>query len=146
MLPADLSNIGKDAIYEIADLLLAHKTEIESGLRFREANLFSRPNQVFLYDLTNTYFEDNSINNELAHRGKSKEKHLDCPLVTLALVVDDAGFPIFSQIYEGNKSEPETLKDILNRLGKDASFDLADTPPMIAMDRGIATKDNLALK
>ncbi|MDC3418756.1 IS1634 family transposase, partial [Aquibacillus sp. 3ASR75-54] len=145
MLSVDLSEIGKDAIYEIADRLLANKTDIEHALRTKEADLFSRPNQVFLYDLTNTYFEGSATKNELAHRGKSKEKRMDCPLVTLALVVDDAGFPIFSQIYEGNKSEPETLEDILKRLEKDASFELTDTRPMIAMDRGIATKDNLVL-
>lgn len=145
MLSVDLSHIGKDAIYEIADLLLSNKTDIERGLRIREANLFSRPHQVFLYDLTNTYFEGSAKKNELAHRGKSKEKRTDCPLVTLALVVDDAGFPIFSQIYEGNKSEPETLKDILERLNKDASLEMAGNLPMIAMDRGIATKDNLKL-
>lgn len=70
---------------------------------------------------------------------------MDCPLVTLALVVDDAGFPIFSQIYGGNQSEPETLEDVLKNLGKDASLELLDDQPMIVMDRGIATKDNLAL-
>lgn len=145
MLPVDLSGIGKDAIYEIADKLLAHKEDIERALRDREANLFSRPNQVFLYDLTNTYFEGAAEKNELGHRGKSKEKQSDCPLVTLALVVDDAGFPIFSQIYKGNQSEPETLEDTLKRLQTDASFDLVDEAPMIVMDRGIATKDNLTL-
>jgi transposase len=145
MLSVDLSDIGKDAVYEISDLLLSSKTDIERGLRIKEADLFSRPHQVFLYDLTNTYFEGSAKNNELAHRGKSKEKRTDCPLVTLALVVDDAGFPIFSQIYEGNKSEPETLKDILEHLKVDASLEMAGNLPMIAMDRGIATKDNLEL-
>lgn len=145
LLPEDLSTIGKDAIYGIADQLLANKTTIERGLRIREANLFSRPNQVFLYDLTNTYFEGQAAGNELAHRGKSKEKRTDCPLVTLALVVDDDGFPIFSQIYEGNQSEPETLEDILTRLDADAGLELVNHQPMIVMDRGIATKDNLAM-
>jgi len=145
MLPVDLSSIGKDAIYKIADELLENKEEIERGLRDREASLFSRPNQVILYDLTNTYFEGSALNNELAHRGKSKEKRSDCALVTLALVVDDDGFPIFSQIYGGNQSEPETLKDVLDRLKIDASLELVEQVPMIVMDRGIATKDNLTL-
>lgn len=145
MLPVNLSEVGKDAVYEIADDLLANKDKIEHDLRDREANLFSRPNQVFLYDLTNTYFEGSALNNELAHRGKSKEKRTDCPLVTLALVVDDAGFPIFSQIYGGNQSEPETLEDVLKRLQTDTSSELLDDQPMIVMDRGIATKDNLTL-
>ena len=144
LLPVDLSEIGKDAVYEIADDLFSHKKAIERGLRNKEMTLFPRENQVFLFDLTNTYFEGNSKNNELAQRGRSKEKRSDCPLVTLALVVDDAGFPIFSQIYDGNQSEPETLQDILERLNTDASLDLLNNRPMIAMDRGIATKDNLA--
>ena len=107
LLPVNLSNIEKDAIYEIADALYAHKTEIERGLRINEANLFSRPNQVFLYDLTNTYFEGSALKNEFASRRKS------------------------SQIYEGNKAEPDTLEDILKRLEEDASLELINDQPMI---------------
>lgn len=96
--------------------------------------------------LTNTYFEGSATKNDLANQGKSKEKLSDCPLVALTLAVDDAGFPIFNQIYEGNRSEPETLKDILERLEKDASLELADSSrPMIAMEREMTTKDNLVL-
>jgi len=145
LLPFNLSEVGKDGVYEIADQLLDNKKEIERGLRDKEMALFPRSNRVFLYDLTNTYFEGSAQNNELAHRGKSKEKRTDCPLVTLALVVDDAGFPIFSQIYGGNQSEPETLQDIMKQLKTDASFETLDKQPMIVMDRGIATKDNLIL-
>ena len=54
--------------------------------------------------------------NKIAHRGNSKEKRTDCPLVVLALVVDSQGMPIFSQIHKGNQSEPETLESILERL------------------------------
>ncbi|WP_019412409.1 IS1634 family transposase [Paenisporosarcina sp. TG20] len=146
LLPVNLESIGKDAIYEIADQLLANKKEIEHVLRDKEVSLFPRQNQVFLFDLTNTYFEGSALNNELAMRGKSKEKRSDCPLVTLALVVDDAGFPIFSQIYGGNQSEPETLTDILEQLTIESSHTLLKGQrPMIVMDRGIATKDNLLL-
>lgn len=93
MLSVDFSDLGKEAIYEIVDLLLSNKTDIERGLRIREADLFSRPHQVFLYDLTNTYFEGSVKKNELAHRGKPKEKRTDCPLGILALVVMITNFP-----------------------------------------------------
>ena len=56
---------------------------------------------LFLYDLTNTYFEGRCINNSLGKRGRSKEKRSNCPLVALALLVDQRGFPIFCQIYRG---------------------------------------------
>ena len=99
---------------------------------------------MFLYDLTNTYFEGRALGNELAKHGKSKEKRSDCPLVTLALLVDGRGFPVFSRIYEGNQAEPETLADILDRLVKDGNG-LFEANPIIIMDRGIATRDNIEL-
>jgi len=140
----DLSNVGKNVIYEIADTLLEHKDYIEKELRKKEAILFSEKNTLFLYDLTNTYLEGNGKNNGLAKRGKSKEKRNDCPLITLALLVNSRGFPIFSQIYKGNQSEPETLEKVLNRLECENNT-LLQFMPTIIMDRGIATMDNIDL-
>ena len=146
LLPADCSRTNKDAIYEIADRLLSCKSQIELALRNQEAALFPSQTTLFLYDLTNTYFEGQGKNNELAKRGKSKEKRSDCPLVTLALVVDQRGFPIISRIYSGNQSEPKTLPEILSHLYvTDEPGLFAQQRPTIVMDRGIATKDNIAL-
>jgi len=146
MLPVDLSNIGKDLIYEISDKLLANKDFIEEGLRKQEEILFQTTPKVFLYDLTNTYFEGVCLNNELAEHGKCKSKRTDCPLVTLALVVDDHGFPVYSKIYAGNQSEPETLTDVLENLLQEKTTTLFQyITPTFVMDRGIATKDNIAI-
>jgi transposase len=145
LLPVDLKDIGKDPLYEIGDLLLLHKQAMEQGLREREAAMFPQERALFLYDLTNTYFEGSALKNEKAHRGNSKEKRTDCPLVVLALVVDSQGLPIFSQIYKGNQSEPETLESILERLYCSEETLFKETMPTIVMDRGIATKDNIAL-
>jgi len=145
MLDEDISQVGKNSIYSIADHLLAHKDVIENKLREREGNLFGGKSTLFLYDLTNTYFEGSCKGNQLGKRGKSKEKRTDCPLVTLALLVDQRGFPIFSQIYEGNQSECETLKTVLDRLETDSQGILSDFKPTLVMDRGIATADNIQL-
>ncbi|HCW09001.1 MAG TPA: IS1634 family transposase [Cytophagales bacterium] len=145
LLPIDLQNIGKDAIYEISDLLLERKEKIEQALFNQEAMLFPERPLLFLYDLTNTYFEGRCADNGLAQYGKSKEKRTDCPLVTLALLVDSHGFPVFSQIYEGNQSEPETLETVLRRLSGDTLPLFPELRPTIVMDRGIATKKNLDL-
>ncbi len=142
MLPVDLTNVRKDAFYDIADNLYSRKKQLEKGLRDREVTLFSIDTTLFLFDLTNTYFEGSCHGNELAERGKSKEKRSDCPLVTLALVVDQFGFPVFSQIYSGNQSEPKTLADILDELYQESDCLFK---PTIVMDRGIATKDNIGL-
>ena len=141
----DVSRVHKDRIYEIADKLLLHKDTLESKLYEKQCDLFSLQRTIFLFDLTNFYFEGKCEANELAKRGKSKEKRSQNPLVSLALIVDGNGFPIKSQVYEGNVGEPATLKEILESCGlldvkKDDPF-----RPILAMDRGIATKENLAL-
>jgi transposase len=145
LLPSDLEKAGKDAVYESADRLWQHRTRLEAGLRERESSLYPRGETVILYDLTNTHFEGRCLGNALAKRGHSKQKRSDCPLVTLALVVDSQGFPLFSQIYEGNQVEPLTLPDVLKRLQEDGGDLFKGLKPTLVMDRGIATKDNLAL-
>jgi len=141
----DLLDLKKDPIYAIADTLLYHKDKIEKALRQKEESLFENASTLFLYDLTNTYFEGACRANSIAKRAKSKEKRNDCPLVSLALLVDSLGYPLFSQVYEGNASEPKTLADILDRLEADCQKTLFSILPTIVADRGIATKENIAL-
>jgi transposase len=145
LLGIDPMDIGRNAIYEATDLLYDHKDQIESFLRNKERQLFKQDMTLYLYDLTNTFLEGTCRNNPLGKRGKSKEKRSDCPLVCLALLVDSNGFPIFSDIYSGNQSEPETLEAVLDRLAVQHSGILPLYLPTIVMDRGIATKENLAL-
>jgi len=139
-----LEGIGKDPIYRIADILFSHKEALEKSLYLRQRELKGRAATVFLYDLTNTYFEGVCAKNALAKHGVSKEKRADCRLVTMALVVDEAGLPVFSRIYGGSQSEPETLDEILQNVSpKENDNSLFAIRPTIIMDRGIATKENL---
>lgn len=56
MLETDLSQVGKDAFYEIVDDIFDHKETIEKRLAQKEAKLYNRgADTIFLYDLTNTY-------------------------------------------------------------------------------------------
>jgi transposase len=150
LLGVDFSHLSHNALYRISDLLLEHKDEIESYLAETERNLFSLPEKIILYDLTNTYFEGGAQGNVKARRGRSKENRTDCPLLTLALVIDEQGFVKTSRILPGNISEPGTLEETLNAL---QSTRYNPTPKAkqpgngitVVMDAGIATKDNLHL-
>jgi transposase len=63
-------------------------------------------------------------------------------LVTLGLVLDGDGFPLGSQVFPGNASEPATLALMLDGLqGKNP---LPSEKPVIIMDAGIASADNIA--
>jgi hypothetical protein len=66
---------------------------LEAFLYERERDLFDLDEVIALYDLTTTYFEGTAHANANAAFGKSKEKRSDCPLVTLALVLDASGLP-----------------------------------------------------
>jgi len=139
-----LDNIGLSSVYKIGDKLLKYKKEIETHLIEREKKLHPGRDTLYLFDLTNFYFEGQSLGNTLAKHGKSKEKRNDCPLVSLGLIVDSSGFPIASEVFPGNIGEPKTLDDILKKMGYFEGY-LPEMAPVLVMDRGIATKDNVKL-
>lgn len=141
LLGADFSNISDNTLHRIADKLLENKNFIEQKLADNTRDLFSLNDTFIFYDLTNTYFESPKRASSIAKYGKSKEKRNDCPIVTLALVVDEFGFPKKSQIYEGNAGEAETLFDILEQMVSDG--DRSTTPKTVIMDAGIATEENI---
>jgi len=139
-----LDKLGLNRLYNISDKLLSHKNEIERHLLKREKKLHPDRDMLYLFDLTNFHFEGQCLGNSFAHRGKSKQKRSDCPLVSLGLVVDSDSFPVSSKIFPGNVSEPQTLREILEQMGLlDEGF--SAMRPTLVMDRGIATVENIDL-
>lgn len=138
----DFNNLSLYGLYQVSDQLLKKKAAIEEHLYEKQRSLFGLQETITLYDLTNTYFEGQGKANGFGARGHSKEKRTDCPLVTLALVLDSNGFPRRSRVYEGNVSEPATLAEMLSDLEKGRA-PLAQKPTVV-MDAGIATEDNVA--
>lgn len=151
LLGYDYETMSLTRMYQVSDLILKNKKQLEKHLYERERSLFDFEETITLYDLTNTYFEGGAKSNVLAARGRSKEKRSDCPLVTMGLVLDGSGFPKRSEVFAGNASEPKTLKTMIQGLQK-PHLDNADdrqkqlfekTKPTIVMDAGIATEDNI---
>jgi transposase len=136
----DFLGMELKALYRISDQLLKHKVALEGFLYEQERTLFDFEEVITLYDLTNTYFEGTAQGNANAALGKSKEKRSDCPLVTLALVLDASGFPKRSEIFAGNISEPKTLAQMLDKLASGHT----DSAPTVVLDAGIATEENIA--
>ena len=129
-------------LYTISDRLLKHQPALEAFLAAQEQTLFDLKRSIVLYDLTNTYFEGQCAQNPKAQFGRSKEKRSDCPLVTLGLVLDGNGFPLSSQVFPGNASEPATLALMLD--GLQGNNPIAGEKPVLIMDAGIASADNIA--
>jgi transposase len=142
LLDHDYGSTSLTRLYTISDTLLKHQAALEAFLAGQEQTLFDLNRSIVLYDLTNTYFEGQCTQNPKAQFGRSKEKRSDCPLVTLGLVLDGDGFPLGSQVFPGNASEPATLALMLGGLqGKNP---LSCEKPVIIMDAGIASASNIA--
>lgn len=138
----DYGTTSLTRLYTVSDILLKHQAELEAFLALQEQTLFDLERRIVLYDLTNTYFEGQCAHNPTAQFGRSKEKRHDCPLVTLGLVLDGDGFPLSSQVFPGNASEPQTLQQMIEGLQR--KNPQSGTPPVIILDAGIASDDNLA--
>jgi len=143
LLGIDLMQFGNDRFYRISDKLLKHQDYIEDELYQREKHLFSLEDCIFLYDLTNTYFEGVCAGNPKAKYSKNqKEKRSDCPQVVVALVLDGDGFIRRHRVFEGKMSDSKSLGSIVGAL----STEFSDKEmPTIIFDRGMVTEENLDL-
>jgi transposase len=143
LMGVDFSNLSQDRVYKVSDRLLKHKDALEEHLCRTEGQLFALEEKIILYDLTNTFFEGTGKYNPKARFGRSKEKRSDCPLVTLALVLDMDGFPKKSRIFEGNVSEPKTLETMIRGLAGGGISEDSLIKPTIVLDAGIASEVNI---
>ncbi len=137
-----IEKITKDKLYKSALALYKIKDCLEKYLSTKTNELFDLQDKIYLYDLTNTYFEGRKVKSKLANFGRSKEKRSDCKLVVLALVVNVEGFIKYSNIFEGNTADNATIPKIIDNLRSQTSN---EKRAVVVIDAGIATEDNLTL-
>jgi transposase len=146
LMKMEIGPAGKDRFYRISDRLFEARQAIEEHLRDTQAKLFQTDRTLLLYDLTNSYFEGEALNNPKAKRGKSKEKRNDCPQVVLGMVFDRRGFELAHRVFAGNQSDGKSLVHMIEEMDKLVpQTTQQSTQSMVLLDGGIATKANLAL-
>ena len=89
----DFEAMDLNRLYRASDALYKHREALQDHLFAKAKSILGFGETVTLYDLTNTYFEGIAAGVAKAKRGHSKESRSDCPLVTLAIVLDGSGFP-----------------------------------------------------
>ena len=137
----DPEKITKDKLYGISKKLYEEKSGLENHLSRCTNDLFKLQDKIILYDLTNTYFEGRMKNSQIAKFGRSKEMRKDAKLIVLAVIINGEGFLKYSDIFEGNTSDCSTLKAVITVLNQRAGY--TSVKPIIVMDAGIATEDNI---
>lgn len=129
-----------DTLYRHLDRLHPRRSQIEKGLAERERTLFNLEDQIYLYDLTSTYFEGQCPSNPQAKRGYSRDQRPDCKQVVVGLVVDRDGFPKAHEVFDGNRTDRTTVNEMLDVLEARTGRTGGAT---VVVDRGMAFADNL---
>ena len=131
--------VNDDRLYRGLDALLPHKEAVEKHLRSRLGELFNIDYDLLLYDVTSTYFEGLAKRNPQAKLGYSRDHRPDCKQVCIALVVTREGFPLAYEVFDGNRADTTTVKEIVETIEK--RFGAADR--IWVMDRGMGSEANL---
>jgi len=134
--------VDRNRLMQCTKKLYQDKDKIEKHLSGQIESIYKIENKLILYDLTNTHFEGMMKQCPKAKYGHNKQKRNDCRQITLGLIADQDGFVKHSNYYAGNISEPKTFTDVLSDL---KPFKNGLHRPVIVMDAGIATEDNLKM-
>lgn len=132
-------DITKDTLYRSARKLWDIHREMEDHLHARVVDMFNIEEKIYLFDLTNTYFEGRMEESELCAYGRSKEKRDDCKIVVLAAVVNTEGLLVRTEIFEGNRQDVTTLQEVIGSLDDG----LSRTRRIVVMDAGFSSEANL---
>jgi len=93
---------------------------------------------LVLYDVTTLYFEVQEAD-EYRKPGMSKERRLE-PQIIIGLLVDQNGFPLGLQSFEGNKAETKTMLPVIQDFLKQNGL----TKTTIVADAAMMSESNLA--
>ncbi len=132
--------VNDDRLYRALDQLLPHKEALESHLKGRLGALFDLKYDLFLYDVTSTYFEGACEGNEQAQRGYSRDHRPDCKQVCIGLVVSRCGMPLGYEGFAGNRHDSTTVREVVKTM--EDRYGRADR--IWVMDRGMVSDENLA--
>ena len=131
--------VTKDALYQSAERLWEVHREMEDFLHERVTNMFHLEEKILLLDITNTYFEGRMEHSGLCFYGRSKEKRDDCKIVVLAAVVNTDGLLVRTMIYEGNRQDVTTVKEVVGTLADQTS---PEARKIVVMDAGFYSDAN----
>ena len=90
-----------------------------------------------LYDITSVYFEGNGT--AKGKRGYSRDHRSDRPQVLLGVVLNENGFPLHFDIFDGNTKDEKTVIDVAKKVKNRFGIEKA----IFVGDRGMITVENI---
>ncbi len=109
-----LDGFCEDDLYSALDWLCINQQKIEDRL-FKNRYKSKMPN-LFLYDVTSSYFEGDK--NELAEYGYNRDGKKGKKQIVIGLLTDDEGYPVSCEVFQGNTKDNETFKNQVDKVAK----------------------------
>lgn len=109
----NMSKLSEDCLYENLDWLSVNQAEIEKKI-FSYRNKNQPIKEIFLYDVTSSYFEGDK--NELAAYGYNRDKKSGKKQMVIGLLTDNQGYPISVEVFKGNTADTKTVSNQLQKL------------------------------
>lgn len=131
--------VNDTRLYRCLDRLIPHKIKLERHLRQRYGELFAATFDVLLYDLTSSYVEGEAEKNPMMRRGYSRDHRGDCKQVVIALIVNEDGFPLSYETFDGNRADVTTLETVIRMVERK----YGKARRVWVFDRGIISENNL---
>lgn len=131
----DLGWLGQ--FYRTLDKLIEQKERIEKELYLGLRDLFHLKVEVVFYDLTSAYFEGSGPA-PIAHYGYSRDGKSQNRQVLVGMVMVE-GFPIAHHVLRGNLADHQTVRGVIEDLGK--RFEVGRI--IFVGDRGMVTTEML---
>jgi hypothetical protein len=128
-LSVGLADVAEREVYEALDWLIGEQPRIEAAL----AKKHLACGTLVLYDVSSSYMEGRCC--ALAKHGYSRDHRPDRPQIVYGLLCAPDGTPIAVEVFEGNTSDPQTIRDQIDKLKR--RFRLAHVA--LVGDRGMIT-------
>lgn len=131
--------IDVHAFYRSLDYLMEQKESIEKHLyqTLKEKHLIE--GTLLFYDLTSSYFEGEDC--PIAAYGYSRDHRSDRMQITIGLVIDASGLPLYHEVFAGNMLDQKTVQGIITNLATRFSL----TNILFVADKGMLSEENLAI-
>jgi transposase len=128
-------------LYRAMDVLLEYREIIHEKVFWSVADLLNLEVYLIFFDTTSTYFETDTIDDELEDSlrryGHSKDHRPDLPRIVIGLAVTKEGIPVKCWILPGNTQDMTTVERVKNDL---MGWKLSRC--VWIMDRGMNSEEN----
>lgn len=109
-----LDAFNEDDLYKAMDWLDERQQRIEKRL-FHHRYGETKP-QFYLYDVTSSYLEGEQ--NELGNWGYNRDRKKGKKQIVIGLMTDEEGWPISTEVFEGNTKDTATVKNQIEKIAK----------------------------